>query len=103
GEASIKNLSGPLQIAQLAGDSAGLGLTAFLKFLAIVSVSLAVLNLLPVPVLDGGHLLYYAIEAVRGRSLSEHAQGVGQQIGVAWLFMLMAVAFYNVIVRLVAS
>lgn len=103
GEASIKNLSGPLQIAQLAGDSAGLGLTAFLKFLAIVSVSLAVLNLLPVPVLDGGHLLYYAIEAVRGRPLSEHAQGVGQQIGVALLFMLMAVAFYNDIVRLVAS
>lgn len=103
GDASIKNLSGPLQIAQLAGDSAGLGVTAFLKFLAIVSVSLAVLNLLPVPVLDGGHLLYYAVEAVRGRPLSDHAQGVGQQIGLALLFMLMAVAFYNDIVRLVAS
>jgi regulator of sigma E protease len=103
GEASIKNLSGPLHIAQFAGDSVEMGLTAFLKFLAIVSVSLAVLNLLPVPVLDGGHLLYYAVEVVRGRPLSERAQGVGQQIGIALLFMLMAVAFYNDIARLMAN
>lgn len=102
GEASIKNLGGPLHIAQFAGESVDLGLTAFLKFLAIVSVSLAVLNLLPVPVLDGGHLLYYVIEAIRGRPLSERAQIVGQQIGMGLLFMLMAVAFYNDIARLVA-
>lgn len=103
GEASIKNLGGPLHIAQFAGDSVELGLVAFLKFLAIVSVSLAVLNLLPVPVLDGGHLLYYAIEVVRGRPLSEQAQIVGQQIGMALLLMLMAMAFYNDIARLLAN
>lgn len=103
GEASIKNLGGPLHIAQFAGDSVQLGLMAFLKFLAIVSVSLAVLNLLPVPILDGGHLLYYAIEAIRGRPLSEQAQIVGQQIGMALLFMLMAMAFYNDIARLLAN
>lgn len=103
GEASIKNLGGPLHIAQFAGDSVELGLAAFLKFLAIVSVSLAVLNLLPVPVLDGGHLLYYAIEVVRGRPLSEQAQIIGQQIGMVMLLMLMAMAFYNDIARLLAN
>lgn len=103
GEASIKNLGGPLHIAQFAGESVGLGFTAFLKFLALVSVSLAVLNLLPVPVLDGGHLLYYAIEVVRGRPLSDWAQGIGQQIGMGLLFMLMALALYNDIARLLAG
>lgn len=103
GEASIKNLGGPLHIAQYAGESVGMGVMAFLKFLAIVSVSLAVLNLLPVPVLDGGHLLYFAIEAVRGRPLSDWAQGVGQQIGMGLLFMLMALALYNDIARLLAG
>jgi regulator of sigma E protease len=100
GEASIKNLSGPLNIADFAGESASLGLSQFLKFLAVVSVSLGVLNLLPVPVLDGGHLLYNAIEWVRGRPLSEQAQGVGVQIGLIMLFMLMSVAFYNDLARL---
>ena len=95
GEASVKNLSGPINIAQYAGDSVSLGLIPFLKFLAIVSISLGILNLMPVPVLDGGHLLYNAIEWVRGRPLSEAAQGMGQQIGMVLLFMLMALAFYN--------
>jgi len=100
GEASVKNLSGPINIAQFAGDSASLGVTPFLKFLAIVSISLAVLNLLPVPILDGGHLLYNAIEWVRGRPLSEQAQGLGQQIGLVMLGLLMALAFYNDLARL---
>ena len=103
GEASVKNLSGPINIAQYAGDSVSLGLAPFLKFLAIVSISLGILNLLPVPVLDGGHLLYNAIEWVRGRPLSEAAQGIGQQIGLALLFMLMALAFYNDLHRLFVS
>ncbi len=100
GEASIKNLSGPINIADFAGQSASLGLAQFLKFLAVVSVSLGVLNLLPVPILDGGHLLYNTIEWIRGRPLSEHAQGVGVQIGLIMLFMLMSVAFYNDLARL---
>lgn len=100
GQASVKNLSGPINIAQYAGDSVSLGITPFLKFLAIVSISLGILNLLPVPILDGGHLLYNTIEWVRGRPLSEAAQGVGQQIGLALLFMLMALAFYNDLHRL---
>lgn len=99
GEASVKNLSGPINIAQYAGESASMGLTPFLRFLALVSISLGVLNLLPVPVLDGGHLLYNAIEAVRGRPLSEAAQGVGQQIGLALLVMLMGLVFYNDLLR----
>ena len=100
GEASVKNLSGPINIAQFAGDSASLGITPFLKFLAIVSVSLAILNMLPVPVLDGGHLLFNVIEWVRGRPLSEQAQGMGQQIGLLFLGLLMALAFYNDLARL---
>jgi regulator of sigma E protease len=100
GQASLKNLSGPINIAQYAGDSVSLGLVPFLKFLAIVSISLGILNLLPVPVLDGGHLLYYAIEGIRGRPLSEQAQIVGQQIGIFLLLMLMGLAIYNDIARL---
>jgi regulator of sigma E protease len=100
GEASVKNLSGPISIAQYSGDSVSLGPVPFLKFLAIVSISLGILNLMPVPILDGGHLLYNAIEWVKGRPLSEAAQGVGQQIGMALLFMLMALAFYNDLNRL---
>lgn len=103
GEASVKNLSGPLNIADFAGQSASLGLAQFLKFLAVVSVSLGVLNLLPVPILDGGHLLYNTIEWVRGRPLSEYAQGVGVQIGLIMLVMLMSVAFYNDLTRVFGS
>ncbi|MBS3786385.1 MAG: RIP metalloprotease RseP, partial [Gammaproteobacteria bacterium] len=101
GEASVKNLSGPVSIAQYAGDSVSLGVIPFLKFLAIVSISLGILNLLPVPILDGGHLLYNGIEWLRGRPLTEGAQVIGQQIGMVLLFMLMALAFYNDILRLV--
>ena len=100
GEASVKNLSGPISIAQYAGQSAGIGLIAFLSFMAIVSVSLGVLNLLPVPLLDGGHLMYYLIEFVIGKPVSEATQILGQQVGLVLLLGLMSVAFYNDIVRL---
>jgi regulator of sigma E protease len=101
GKASVENLSGPISIAQYAGQSAAIGLAAFLGFLGIVSVSLGVLNLLPVPVLDGGHLLYYLVEMVKGSPVSEAAQLVGQKIGIAMLLALMSVAFYNDILRLI--
>ena len=100
GDASVKNLSGPISIAQYAGQSAQNGIAAFLWFLGIVSVSLGVLNLLPVPLLDGGHLLYYLVEFVKGNSVSESVQLIGQQIGLALLFGLMILVFYNDIMRL---
>ncbi len=100
GRASIENISGPLSIAQYAGYSASAGLASFLKFLAIVSVSLGILNLLPVPILDGGHLLYNMIEWLQGKPLSEAAQQVGQQLGIVLLLLLMSVAFYNDLSRL---
>jgi regulator of sigma E protease len=100
GQASVENISGPISIAQYAGYSVSIGLASFLKFLAIVSVSLGVLNLLPIPILDGGHLLYNVIEWVQGRPLSEHAQQVGQQLGILLLLMLMSLAFYNDLSRL---
>ena len=101
GEASVKNLSGPISIAQYAGESAGIGLMAFLGFLAIVSVSLGVLNLLPIPLLDGGHLMYYLIEIVKGSPVSDATQVIGQQLGLAVLLGLMGLAFYNDIIRLI--
>jgi regulator of sigma E protease len=100
GEVSVKNVSGPLQIAQVAGYSAQMGGIAFLSFMAVVSISLGVLNLLPVPVLDGGHLLYYGVEALKGSPLSERAQEAGQRVGISLLVLLMGLAFYNDIVRL---
>ncbi len=100
GQASVENLSGPISIAQYAGQSASIGVIAFLSFLGIVSVSLGVLNLLPIPLLDGGHLLYYLVEFVAGKPLSDSAQIVGQQIGMVLLFSLMSVAFYNDIMRI---
>ena len=100
GQASVKNLSGPISIAQYAGDSAQNGIAAFLWFLGIVSVSLGVLNLLPVPLLDGGHLLYYAVEFVKGSEVSESVQIIGQQIGFTFLLGLMILVFYNDIARL---
>lgn len=99
-EISSRNISGPLTIAQAAGYSAQLGIDRFLMFLALVSISLGVLNLLPIPVLDGGHLLYYAFEAVRGKPLSEEIQAWGQQIGIILLVGLMVLAFYNDITRI---
>ncbi len=100
GDVSVKNISGPINIAQYAGQSAMIGLPAFLGFLAIVSISLGVLNLLPVPLLDGGQILYTLIEVARGSPLSEQAQMVGQQVGIFLLLLLMSFAFYNDIVRL---
>ena len=100
GDVSWRNVSGPIQIANYAGQTASIGVEAFVGFLALVSVSLAVLNLLPIPVLDGGHLLYYSIEWIRGRPLSEAVQVAGQQMGMVALLMLMTLAFYNDILRL---
>jgi len=92
--------SGPISIAKYAGYSAHVGITAFLTFLAVVSLSLGVLNLLPIPVLDGGHLFYYLIEIVKGSPLSEVVQAVGQRIGIALLLLLMVIAIYNDIAQL---
>jgi regulator of sigma E protease len=103
GEVSVKNLSGPVTIADFAGQSARMGWAHYIKFLALISISLGVLNLMPVPVLDGGHLLYYVIEIIKGGPVSERAMEIGQQIGMALLAALMAFAFYNDINRLVAS
>ncbi len=100
GQASVENLSGPISIAQFAGQSATMGLTHFLKFLALVSVSLGVLNLLPIPVLDGGHLLFFGIEAIKGSPVSEKIQLFFQQIGMALLFFLMVFAMILDIGRL---
>ena len=100
GQASLKNLSGPVSIAQYAGQTAQLGIVAFLGFLAIVSISLGVLNLLPVPLLDGGHLFYFFIEFFKGSPVSIPVQMVGQRIGIMLLFGLMVLAFYNDIIRL---
>lgn len=100
GEVSWKNLSGPVTIADYAGQSARLGLDYYLRFMALVSISLGVLNLLPIPVLDGGHLLYHMIEVVRRRPLSERFMEIGQQIGMSILFALMAFAFFNDLTRL---
>jgi regulator of sigma E protease len=103
GEASTKNLSGVIGIAEVANASAGMGLPWFLQFLALVSLSLAILNLLPIPVLDGGHLLYYLVELVKGSPVSEQVMIVGQYIGLALLFTLMGLAFYNDIHRMLLS
>ena len=100
GEASVKNLSGPLTIADYAGKSASLGVTSYLLFLALISVSLGVLNLLPLPVLDGGHLMYYLWEGVTGRSVSEAWMERLQRGGVVVLMALMSVALFNDVVRL---
>jgi len=100
GEMSVKNLSGPISIAESAGKSASYGINPFLKFLAVVSVSLGVLNLLPIPVLDGGHLLFFLIEAVKGSPLSEEAQMQAQKIGIILLLALMTLAFYVDLSRL---
>jgi regulator of sigma E protease len=101
GKASVKNLSGPISIAQFANTSASAGLSHFLFFLGAISLSLGILNLLPIPVLDGGHLLYYLIELVKGSPVSEQAQIAGQYFGLIALAGLMSLAFINDILRLV--
>ena len=102
GDVSIKNISGPINIAQFAGASAQAGISNFLGFLAIVSISLGVLNLLPVPVLDGGQIVYQLVEWIKGSPMSERAQLAGQQAGILALLLLMSFAFYNDIARMLA-
>ena len=103
GEVSWKNVSGPITIADYAGKSAQMGLSSYLGFVALISISLGVLNLLPIPVLDGGHLMYYVIEIVKGSPVSAKAIEMGQQVGIVLLFALMAFAIYNDISRLIPS
>lgn len=100
GDVSVKNISGPIGIAQSAGHSAGYGLVYFLSFLALISINLGIINLLPLPVLDGGHLLYYFIEFLTGKPVPEQVQEVGFRIGAMVLFLLMSVAIFNDLSRL---
>jgi regulator of sigma E protease len=100
GELSVKNLSGPITIAKVAGASAESGIRSFLNFMAYLSISLGVLNLLPIPVLDGGHLLFYLVEWVRGRPVSERIQALGMQIGIALVVCVMLLAVFNDLARL---
>lgn len=100
GEVSVKNISGPLSIAEYAGYSASGGVSSFLNFLAGVSLSLGILNLLPIPMLDGGQIVYQLAEAAKGSPLSERAQLVGQQVGILFLLLLMSFAVYNDLTRL---
>ncbi len=101
GQAALENISGPITIAQYAGITASIGMLTYIKFLAMISVSLGVLNLLPVPMLDGGHLLYYIIEIIKGSPVSQKIEEMGQQIGLTLLFMLMSLAIFNDIQRLI--
>jgi regulator of sigma E protease len=100
GDISSKNLGGPISIAQFAATSADRGLISFISFLAVISISLGILNLLPIPVLDGGHLIMYFFEWLRGKPLSEQVQLQGQKIGLVLLLTLMLFAFYNDLLRL---
>jgi regulator of sigma E protease len=99
GEVSVKNISGPINIAQYAGYSASVGLASFLNFLAVVSLSLGILNLLPIPILDGGQVVYQVCEFIKGRPLSNRAQLIGQQLGIVFLVLVMSFAFYNDLTR----
>jgi len=103
GQISWKHLSGPVTIADFAGQSAQMGLPYFLNFLALISISLGVLNLLPIPLLDGGHLMYYLIEIAKGKPVSERAMELGQRVGLALLLVMMAFAFYNDLNRLLTG
>jgi regulator of sigma E protease len=103
GQVSWKNISGPITIADYAGQSARFGWAPYISFLALISISLGVLNLLPVPLLDGGHLMYYMVEMIKGSPVSEKTMEIGQQIGIAILLTLMIFAFYNDINRLVVG
>lgn len=100
GDISVRHLSGPITIAKVAGASAQYGVVPLLQFMALLSVSLGVLNLLPIPVLDGGHLMYFGVEAVRGKPLSEHVQELGFRIGLSLVIGLMVLALYNDVLRL---
>lgn len=100
GDVSVKNISGPVSIADYAGQSARIGLSAYISFLALISISIGLLNLLPIPMLDGGHLLYYAIEAITGRPVSDEIKMIGQRIGLGILLALTMLAFFNDFTRL---
>jgi regulator of sigma E protease len=100
GGASVKNISGPITIAEYAGRSASVDMSYYLHFIAFISISLAVLNILPVPLLDGGHLLYYLIELVKGSPVSETVEAIGQRVGIVLIASLIMLAFYNDITRL---
>jgi regulator of sigma E protease len=102
GSASLRNLSGPISIAQFARDSARLGLSRFLFFLGVLSLSLAILNFLPIPLLDGGHLMYYFVEWIKGSPVSDRIQIIGQYVGLMALAALMSLTFYNDILRLMS-
>ena len=95
GRSSTEHLSGPITIARFAGQSASLGLSQFLAFLAVLSVSLGLINLLPIPVLDGGHLVYFLIEGITRRPIPERVMMWGQQLGISIIVVLMGLAFYN--------
>lgn len=97
---SLSNISGPINIAVVAGKTASIGVIQYILFLALVSISLGILNLLPIPILDGGHLVYYIVEAIKGSPVSEYTEAIGQRIGIMFLVMLMLLAFYNDIMRL---
>jgi regulator of sigma E protease len=103
GEISWRHLSGPVTIADFAGQSAQMGWISYVTFLALISISLGVLNLLPIPLLDGGHLMYYAIEIIKGRPVSERFMELGQRVGLALLLVMMAFAFYNDLNRLLTG
>ena len=103
GEVSWKNLSGPVTIADYAGQSAQLGMMAYMGFLALISISLGVLNLLPIPLLDGGHLMYYLVDILKGSPVSERVMDIGQRLGMSLLLALTAFAFYNDINRLISG
>jgi regulator of sigma E protease len=100
GQVSLKNITGPITIADYAGQTARIGLVSYLSFMALISISLGVMNLLPIPVLDGGHLLYYSVEILTGRPVSERFSAIAQRAGLGVLMTLMLVAAFNDIVRL---
>ena len=100
GQANLKNISGPISIAEYTGKSLTMGIVYFAYILAILSISLGILNLLPIPMLDGGHLMFYLFEILTGNPISERVQLVGQQIGLVILFGIMILAFYNDFLRL---
>ena len=100
GQANVNNISGPFSIAEFTGKSLSMGIVYFAYILAILSISLGVLNLLPIPVLDGGHLLFYLFEMLIGRPVPENIQLIGQQVGIIILFGIMILAFYNDFLRM---
>ncbi len=103
GEVSWRNLSGPVTIADYAGRAARVGLAEYLRLIALVSISLGVINLLPIPMLDGGHLMYYFAEVIRGKPLSERIMEIGTKFGVTLVIVSMVLALYNDINRLLAG